>query len=338
MDAHAAASLLDFVEQARPRLRGFDGDATLAQLQDRYDDFDDALEWFLERDRPNDALRMASALTPFWMATKRMDDGSAWLARILAAGGGDDARRARGLFDAGYLAFWQGNHEQSSRLYGDALTLATAIDEPTVTAIVLTGLARIALKTDVEEARRLCREALEVTQGTDDREGRSHATHVLGVAAQMAGDFEEARRYMSERLALAREEGNVATMSIEATNLSMVERQLGNLDAAEELSREALGLAVRRGDGLAIPWMLNGLAAVTAAKGAHERGAMLLGAADALLESAGGEWPPDELAQHEQTVGVLTEAMGEAELASVRAAGQSMNEEDAVAFALAAPD
>src|SRR5205814_2324324 len=135
----------------------------------------------------------------------------------------------------------------------------------------LVGLARIALRTDPGEARRLCREALAVTEGTDDKAGRSSAMHVLGVAAQMLGDFPEAREVMSRRIADAREQGNLATISSEAGNLSMVERQLGNLDGAEALSREALDIAYRRGDEMAIPWMVNGLAAVTADRDQFER-------------------------------------------------------------------
>jgi tetratricopeptide (TPR) repeat protein len=164
-----------------------------------------------------------------------------------------------------------------------------------VTALALGGLARIALRTDVQEARRLLREALRVTEGTADRVGRSGALHVLGVAAQMAGDLPEARDLMSQRIALAREEGNYATISSEAGNLSMVERQLGNLDHADALAREALEIDYRRGDDLAVPWKINGLAAVTADRGEFDRAATLIGAADATMEAAGGAWPPDEL-------------------------------------------
>jgi tetratricopeptide (TPR) repeat protein len=294
-----------------------------------------ALEWFVGHERPDEAMRLGSRLTYLWMTTKRLDEGSAWFDQILALAGGGDARRGRALFDAGYLAFWQGDYERSAQLQNEALELGRRVRDPTVTAIALTGLARIALESDVDEARRLCLEALEVTDGTDDRDGRSHATHVLGVASQMAGDLEAARTYMSERLALARQEGNVGTVAAEAGNLSMVERQLGNLDHAEALAHEALDIAARRGNALAIPWMMNSVAAVAAAKGAHERAATVLGAADSLLEAAGGEWPPDELVQHEQTTSVLTEAMGQAELERVRAVGRSMTAAEAVDFALA---
>ena len=86
--------------------------------------------------------------------------------------------------------------------------------------------------------------------------------HVLGVAAQMAGDLLEARDLMSQRIAIGRETGNFATVSSEAGNLSMVERQLGNLDRAEALAREALDIDCRRGDDMSVPWKVNGLAAV----------------------------------------------------------------------------
>lgn len=101
----------------------------------------------------------------------------------LALPGGDDAHRGRASFDAGYLAFWKGDDERSTSLQNRALELGREANNPSITALALVGLARIALRTeDVKEARRLCREALAVTEGTADRVGRSSAMHVLGVA------------------------------------------------------------------------------------------------------------------------------------------------------------
>ena len=97
---------------------------------------------------------------------------------------------------------------------------------------------------------------------------------------------------------MGRSRGNEFVVWIESANLSMVERQLGNLDRAEQLSRQALSLVVRRADEMATAWVLNGLAAVTAAKADHERAAVSVGAAEGLLDDAGGEWPPDERAQY----------------------------------------
>ena len=147
--------------------------------------------------------------------------------------------------------------------------------------------------------------------------------HVLGVAAQMAGDLREAREVMSARIALGREQGNFGTISSEAGNLSMVERQLGNLDEAEALAREALEIDCRRGDELAIPWKINGLAAVAADRAQFDRAATLIGAADATMETGGGKWPPDELQHYERTTAVLTEAMDREAFEQARGVGRA---------------
>src|SRR5262249_8863500 len=161
---------------------------------------------------------------------------------------------------------------------------------------------------------------LAATEGTDDRLGRSNAVHVLGVAAQMAGDLEEARGLMSERMELARELGSFAAVSSEAANLSMVERQLGNLERSEALAREALDIARQREDEWMFPYVLSGLAAVALERGEHDRAATLVGAAEAMMEAQGAEWPPDERPHYERTVTRLTEAMGQADFGRVRAA------------------
>jgi non-specific serine/threonine protein kinase len=162
--------------------------------------------------------------------------------------------------------------------------------------------------------------------------------HVLGVAAQMGGDFKEAKDVMSRRIALAREKGDLYTISSEGGNLSMVERQLGNLEAAESLAAEALEIDFQSGNEMVIPWKVNGLAAVAAERGELDRAAALIGIADFTLEAAGGAWPPDELAQYERTVAIVTEGLGTAELDRARNAARAMTTAEAVAFALRASE
>lgn len=335
MDEQTAKSLLSFAETVGPTLRGPEAKALFGQFEQQYGDLLAAMQWFIEDGHTDESLRLASSLVAFWMATKRLAEGSAWFDQVLALPGGDDAHRGRALFDAGYLAFWMGDDTRSSALQNRAVELGRQTNNATVTALALVGLARLALRShDTDTARRFCREALAVTEGTDDRSGRSSAMHVLGVAAQMAGDFLEARDVMRQRIALAREMGNLATVSIECNNLSMVERQLGNINEAEALSREALDISYRRGDSVAIPWNLNGLAATATAQGEFERAAALIGIADATMEASGGAWPPDELVHYEQTVAALTKAMGSAEFERARAWGRSMPTPEGVNFAL----
>jgi tetratricopeptide (TPR) repeat protein len=335
MDAQTAEALLTVAETIAPALRGAGSKAAIERLEGQYRDLQLALEWFIDRARADDAFRLGSALVGFWMATKRLDDGSVWFDRALALPGGDDAHRGRALFDAGYLAFWKGDDARSSALQDSALEAGRRSHNSTIAALALVGLARIALRGDrIDEARRLCREAIAETEGTSDRLGRSSAMHVLGVAAQMAGDFLEARDVMRRRIALAREQENLFVVSSEAGNLSMVERQLGNLDEAEALAAEALEIDRRRGDDMAIPWKVNGLAAIARDRGQFERAATLVGIAAGTMEASGGAWPPDERKHYDQTVADLVKAMGSAEFERLRAAGRAMTTSEAVTFAL----
>ena len=336
MDARAADSLLNLAERAGPGLKGLDAKALLGQLEQQYGDLLAAMRWFIDQGRTDESMRLATALDPFWTATSRLDEGSAWFDLILGLPGGDDAHRGRALFDAGLLAFWQGDDDRASALHRRALEIGRQIGDPTITALALTGLARIALRSDVFEARRLCREARALTEGTADRLGRSNAVHVLGVAAQMAGDFLEAREWMSERIAVARELGSYAAVSMESSNLSMVERQLGNLERADALAREALEIVQLRGDEWAMPYMLNALAAVATDRGELDRAATIIGAAEAMIEAQGAAWPPDERPHYERTVATLTDAMGSAEFDRAREAGRSMASREVVDFSLGA--
>jgi len=335
MDASNAESLLRMAEDARASMRGPNSGTATAQMTERYADLLAALDWHLDRAEIDGAYRLATALVPFWMTTKRIDDGDRWFERALQVTGGSDLRRARALYDHGYLVFWAGRYELAAERFTAARSLAMTANDPTVVALALAGSARVALNDDVEEAVRLLREAVRVTDGTTDVEGRSSAMHVMAVALQMSGDLEGARAVMSERIEMGRQRGEDFVVWVESANLSMVERQLGNLARARSLSRDALEIVSKAGNDMAIPWVINGLAAVTAAQADYDRAARLLGMAEAMLGRAGGEWPPDERVQYEGTLAVLSGALAPADLESARAEGARMTTAQGVAYALA---
>jgi tetratricopeptide (TPR) repeat protein len=274
---------------------------------------------------------------PFWISTKRIDDGDAWFERALATSDGTDASRARALHDHGYLVFWTGRYDLARQRFNDSLGLAETLGEPSIQALALAGLARVALNDDVDEAVRLLRRAVDVTEGLGDRDqGRSGALHVLGVALQMSGDLEAAREVMSARLSMGRSTGDRFVVWVESANLSMVERRLGNLERAEELALQALSIDAARGDEMSIAWTINSVAAVAAAMGDHERAATLNAMAAAMLERAGGEWPPDEREQYDETVATVTAGLSPEVLVAARTRGASMSLPDGIAFALGA--
>lgn len=337
MNARTAETLTGLAVEAGPALAGLEVSAALERLEARYSDLTAALHWFIDQGKIDEAMRLATALAAFWRVTKRLAEGWDAFDRCLRAPGGDEVLRGRASYEAAMLAFWRGDDQGSTTLHRRAVEIGRQVRDPTTVALALCGLARIALRSDVAEARRLCHEALAALEGTADRLGRSSAIHVLGVAAQMAGDLVEARRLMSERIALTREMGNYAGASMEASNLSMVERQLGNLEQAEALAREALSIFWKRQDHWAVPYGLNSLSAVARDRGHLERAATIIGAAEAMVEAQGAAWPPDERLHYDQTVTILSEAMSSGDFECARSNGRSMSSSEAVAFALDVP-
>jgi hypothetical protein len=101
-------------------------------------------------------------------------------------------------------------------------------------------------------------------------------------------------------------------VSSESGNLSQVERQLGNLDEAEALAIEGFEIDHQRDDRMAIAWQINGLTSIAVDRGQFQRAAVLLGIADATMQSVGGQWPPDELTHFKNSQAKLIEALGQA--------------------------
>jgi tetratricopeptide (TPR) repeat protein len=261
MDEQETRRLRCFAEEAGRGLRGLDATVWRERMERRYRDLETAFEWLLDHGRAGDALAMACALAEFLLISDRVTTGRDWLDRALAADPANDHLRAAGLCEGGMLAFWQGADEDACSLHGRSLQLARRLGDPTTVALAFCGLARVALREDLDWAQTLCEEALETVDDTDDQLGRANALHVLGVVARMRGNLEQARDLMTRRIQAAGRLGDFAAVGLESSNLSMVERQLGNLGRADHLATEALRIAHRRGDQWLIPYILDGLAA-----------------------------------------------------------------------------
>lgn len=334
MDATAAESFLDLAEKASAGATGPDAKDALDQLDERLVDLHAALAWFVAAGHTDEALRLTIALYRFWITKQRFDEGAAWFDRALASPGGDDHLRGKAVLNAGFMPFWAGDDERAAELFHQSLEMGRRLDDPPLISQALGGLARVALRTDVAEGRRLASEALAVSEGAADEPGRSNALHLLGVGAQIAGDLTEARDWMTKRLALVRRTGNQFLVASEAANLSMVERQLGDLAAAEALARETLEIGERIGDEFTKPFVFSGLASIATERRQFERAAILVGAAEAIMKAQHMAWPPDERPHYERLLADLPEVMGSEEFEQARGRGQSMAAGEALDFAL----
>jgi tetratricopeptide (TPR) repeat protein len=327
--------LSNLAREAEGGLASLDPGPWARRLEESYSELEASLRWLIDPQRHDDALQLCISLVDFWMSTGRIDEGRAWFDRALAVTTQDGSVRARALFHAGLLAFWQGDDAAAESLHQAALEMGRRLGDRSAVAIALTGLARIALRTDAARSRSLSQEALDALMDGDDPIGLSNALHVLGVAAQMQGDLEAARRFMSERLDLAHQAGNQRQIAAEAANLSMVEMELGELGRSWELSMEAVGITRARGDTWMIPYNLNGLAALAVRAGDPQRASTLLAVASRLVEEQGASWPPDEAPRFERSRSAAAKALGPGAFERAWASGRSLALDAALTVATA---
>jgi len=336
MESADAQALCSLAETADTGLRGLDARSWRDRLDESLDDLRSAFELLLEED-PSAALRMASAMAEYWRISGQIPEGRAWLDRSVAIEDPDRPELPRALYENGLLAFWQGDDDVTRSLLDRSLDTASRLGDKTGEAVAICGMARIALREgDLDTARNLCEDALQRVEGTDDRLGRSNALHVLGVTAQMRGDMHEAAQFMNRRIAIARELNFLSSVAAEAGNLSVVERQLGNLERATELALEAMQISEQRGDEWMLPYELNSLAGIAAAKKDFVRAARLLGAATRVMELTGTAWPPDEKPHFEKTRAAAKAALPPDEFERAWAEGEQMPQREVVAYAFAA--
>src|SRR5215210_3164337 len=163
MDATTAESLLSRAEETSARSRLAGGKAALDELQANDDALVSALEWFVDEARPDEALRLASALYRLWITKQRFEDGARWFGRALGAPDGDRRLRAQASIHAGFMPFWMGDDDGAAALFGSGLEIARDLGDGPLTSQALGGLARVALRVDAAEGRRLAREALDVS-------------------------------------------------------------------------------------------------------------------------------------------------------------------------------
>jgi len=219
----------------------------------------------------------------------------------------------------GYEAFKSGDAERSRLFNTESLALARDVGDPAATVRALAGLMRLGLRDrEFGEVERIARECDAIADAAGDSSLRRTPMHMRAEAARMEGDLDRARELYDASIRLNRELGNEAMVAVELANKSWVEIGSGRLDEAETLLHTSLESSTGD-DQYGTAFCLLGIARVELERG-RERGAEILGAAEAMLEQAGLVWDPAEQAEYEATVERARAVTG-ARLDERRAAG-----------------
>jgi hypothetical protein len=301
-----AAQSLAVAEDLAPATLGTARRAALDRLARGYEEHRRALAWFVARGDLPRAARMVRALRELWWERGRLDEGRAWVERVLAmpAAAPPTADRALVLDHAGALALYADDLAGAQRYWEACLALRRGLGLTPQLPVVLVH---------------------------------------LGTAQWLRGDLAAARASHEAAAALARAHGNAYILRAARHRLAQVAVDQGALSEARGLLRGVVGTARRMGEPRALGPVVELFGAVEAQRvgatpgadgGAARRALRLASAGRAARLAVGFTFQPREQAWIERLLAPARRALDEPAQAAAWAEGQAMTLEQALTDAL----
>jgi non-specific serine/threonine protein kinase len=329
---------LGLAEQLEPELHRAAAPEHLDRLEREHDNLRAALEEALDAE-PDLAVRLAGALGWFWHQHGHLAEGRGWLSAALADGGPAAPARLKALHRAGFLAHVQEDAPDARRLLGDALAMARALGDEGAEAWVLNVLGRVAcVDGDLALARELAQRSLTMAEAGGDAWTIGWVLQLLARVETLEGRFPAAWAALERSLAIRRQLGDVEGVGLCLELMGHVAMDEGDDPRARALLVESLPPLTRVG----IPWVtlivVFALAAVEGALGRPATCARLAAAARRRHESIRSYLMTDTVAATERQLERARAALGAAEFEVAWTAGWSMSLDQAVEYALSAPE
>jgi predicted ATPase/DNA-binding SARP family transcriptional activator len=310
---------------------------------------------FMSGDQALGMELLERALTVVRAAEDRWTEAAALMARAEIARYSGDLAACRRDAEAG-LAGFRARGERFGMAYALdtlAFTAETAGDYRRAVALVeaATGLAEelrvpefvaafharhgivLSFLGQHRRAQAVLGQALAEVEQLGWRQGVAWIRGLSGLAARRRGDLDGARLQLERALVWCRETHASAIAAPTLAWLGFVLELQGDLAAAGSVQREGLDHAERTGDPRSVGLALEGLAGGACATGDAERAALLLGAAGAMRQSAGGPLPPAERIDVDRIEAAARRVLGEDRLGELLRRGAALPADQAVALA-----
>lgn len=308
-----AAWCLDLGRRADVGYRGDDAAAWLARVEVLHDDFRAALSWAREIGDRVFLLDLADALSVFWQAHGHLTEASAWYDEVLAdAETLSEEQLLQALQEASTIAYRAGDYDRVGPLAERQLAVSRQVGNQRGVVFALSKLASLAVEDgQLERGRSLHAEAVTTARDAGDERALMAALSNLGNLELLAGEHDRAARVFDEALELTRSSGRPDSIATALFNVGLANVLAGDTQQAAVPLQESLQLSQELGDREGVAYGVGLLAAVAAAEHRQRDAAVLLGAADALLEAAGASLESVERALHERTEASVRAALGE---------------------------
>ena len=340
VERKAALEQVTWVEQAYAERLGPRGAEWRGRVKSEEPVLLESLEWFTQNAEGDQALRLAVPLAYFWSYDGRTAESRDLLAKVIAlpSAAAPTAIRARALYDAGLLAFRQGDQQASRAFNDESLRIYRRLDDKGGMAMALVGLSRVALRDlDYASVRRYAEESAVLRRGLGDKRGQATAVHMLAAVARMQGQYSKAAELYQFSLDANREAGYDPAVAGELFNIGYVRLRQGKIVEARKLFTDSLRKYRDLQDDAGVAYNLTGFAAIAVEQKQPTRAARLYGAALAILDRLNITFDPDDQLEIDHYNARLLTLFSPDAFEAASAEGRTTSPERAIALALGAP-
>jgi predicted ATPase/DNA-binding CsgD family transcriptional regulator len=341
--AHAS-HYLTVAEGLAQRLFTADFDRMMAELDAEHGNIRAALVWCDESGATDLMLRLARAMSDYWMLRGHLREGQQWINRALArAGGVPSSTHAGALASAGWISIFRGEVGAAETPLTAAVEMAREVADQWVEAASSMGLAMVHL--DREDVRGAVGwSARQVALYRDLAPSAPTGGHWLSLAlgnrgqvAIIEGDTTTATAMLEEGLALQRKLGFAWGSAETLRTLGDLYRSQGALTDAQNAYRESIRISARYHDLRLLTHAISGLAVSVTMKGETKRAARLFGSAATFRDQVGSAVSAWDHATYERGVALARAGLSDADFEAAWGAGAALSADEAIAEALATP-
>lgn len=289
-----ARFFIEMAARVEPELFGRDQGAWMSRVVDAHDEFRATAEHLLATGQWDELAELVWRLYPFlypFLARGQVGEMGAWLRALLERDRHPSARTlAIAEFVVTSISAWQQSEPRAVEMLEHAAAAFHRSRDRRGESLALTTVAIHLLMRetpDVDAAQRALDHALAIAEEADDRFAIYIAVLVIGRMDVMQGRIPDALRRFDTALDAARSVGDRLRESAVLNHIAWAKLLVGDVAQACDLFREQILISASERHDESMAWALEGIAAVSAARGDTERAGTLVGATDAIRERRG---------------------------------------------------
>ena len=289
--AHAAYFLI-MAEDGAPQIAGgAEQPLWLERFFSEHDNIRAALGWLTRTGNAEWGLRLARALSQFWMEHSHPTEGREWIAALLKLPGGSALMRMRAMVVAYSLCNRQGDYAPALKGIRESLALARQLGDQANIAGCLNGLAVTqSLLGNYSAAKESCTEAF---RAWEDLGEPASATRVLSNLADISkaeADYALARSLHEQAFSRFQALGDRSGMAWSLNHQGDVARAQGDILAARRVYEQGLAIFRELNDGPGVASSLLDLGRLASEEGAHVRAHSLFAESLRISRQLGRKW------------------------------------------------